>query len=132
MLDMNPEIREQWCKALRSGEYTQAQNDLRIRKDGTNSYCCLGVLTDLYVKAGNPETFQVDGFRANFNVWEESTLPEPVMQWAGLGSDNPVLAAVDPEGHLIGSAMASEWNDDYDTDFQKIADMIDGGPAKQS
>lgn len=127
-LDMNPEIREQWCKALRSGEYTQGQNTLRIRKeDDTYSYCCLGVLTDLYVKAGNPEEYQVHGDLKIFHVWDEDVLPAPVKEWAGLDAINPVLVDTDK----TYEARASEWNDEEDANFQRIADMIDGGPAKQ-
>lgn len=40
---MNPEIKEKWLKALRSGKYQQGKNYLYI--DGC--YCCLGVLCDL-------------------------------------------------------------------------------------
>lgn len=123
-LDMNPEIREQWCKALRSGDYQQAQKDLRIRnEDGTYGYCCLGVLTDLYLKAGKPEEYQDEG--NTFDVWEASTLADPVMEWAGLdGDNNPVLQDMAGEIHA-----ASGWNDDHDADFNKIADMIDGGKS---
>ena len=37
---MNPELKEKWVKALRSGEYKQAFLSLRSGQ----SYCCLGVL----------------------------------------------------------------------------------------
>lgn len=124
-LDMNPEIREQWCKALRSGEYTQARKALRETGiGGTHSYCCLGVLTDLYVKAGNPETWEDSG--DTYYLWEESTLPEPVLKWAGLDTDNPWLT-----NSGGGSSSAASWNDEYEAGFEEIADMIDGGPAKQ-
>lgn len=42
---------KKWAKALRSGEYAQAQNYLcEVDEiDGTTAYCCLGVACDLFV-----------------------------------------------------------------------------------
>lgn len=131
MLEMNPEIREQWCKALRSGEYNQTTKALRNTAAGNPErpigYCCLGVLTDLYLKAGNPETYEErdeDGQPGGiiFKVWDEAVLSQPVVEWAGLSSDNPAL-----EDPIHGRATAAEWNDDLAAGFNKIADMIDGG-----
>ena len=41
---MNPELKEKWLKALRSGEYMQGIGALR---DVNDQYCCLGVLADV-------------------------------------------------------------------------------------
>jgi hypothetical protein len=46
---MNKEYKEKWIKALRSGEYQQAQSCL-AKDDKT--MCCLGVLGDLAVNDG--------------------------------------------------------------------------------
>lgn len=43
---MNPEVKAKWIDALTSGEYSQTKRCLRDK----NGYCCLGVLTDLYIK----------------------------------------------------------------------------------
>jgi hypothetical protein len=48
---MNPQVKEKWIEALRSGEYKQTTRYLRT-KDG---YCCLGVLMDLYLKETGKE-----------------------------------------------------------------------------
>lgn len=40
---MDPKIKKQWTKALRSGEYKQGRGKLRTR----TGYCCLGVLCDI-------------------------------------------------------------------------------------
>lgn len=40
---MNKEIKEEWVKALRSGEYSQCKNYLKAG----DYYCCLGVLCEL-------------------------------------------------------------------------------------
>lgn len=50
---MNPAIKAQWVAALRSGDYVQGQNRLRNLNIETHPHCCLGVLTDLYVKAND-------------------------------------------------------------------------------
>lgn len=44
------EVIEHWIKALRSGEYKQAQN--KLKNTQKNSFCCLGVLCDLAAKDG--------------------------------------------------------------------------------
>jgi hypothetical protein len=41
---MKRELRDRWCEALRSEEYKQGQAALRRCND---TYCCIGVLTDL-------------------------------------------------------------------------------------
>ena len=41
---MNPEIKDRWVAALRSGEYKQGTGRLRRVND---TFCCLGVLCDL-------------------------------------------------------------------------------------
>lgn len=130
MLEMNPEIREQWCKALRSGEYKQTTGALRRLPEPSSppGHCCLGVLTDLYVKATG-KTKTTYSYRYNgedMDIWDDPGLPIVVMEWAGLSSDNPTL-------YRAGGSCATaiEWNDERGADFQQIADMIDGGQAKQ-
>jgi hypothetical protein len=121
-LDMNPGIRAQWCAALRSGEYAQTDEALRRLEEENGhpaGYCCLGVLTDLYVKAGNDETYN-----GCANVWESDTLTGPVMRWAGLDDDNPWL-----DGGPGRRRAAAEWNDDEGATFAEIADLIDGGAS---
>jgi hypothetical protein len=51
---MNPEIKQQWLSALRSGEYKQAKGKLRKKKEKLEqylspeaTYCCMGVLCDI-------------------------------------------------------------------------------------
>jgi hypothetical protein len=43
---MNPEIKNKWVAALKSGKYQQCQG--RLRND--NAFCCLGVLCDILDK----------------------------------------------------------------------------------
>lgn len=54
---MNKTVKEKWINALTSGEYKQTKDVLcRINSDGSKSYCCLGVLTDLYQKECDTNT----------------------------------------------------------------------------
>ena len=117
-LDMNPEIRAQWCAALRSGEYKQGKEELLYETADGPRYCCLGVLTDLYLKAGQPVEFEDDG--DSYSVWNwDAVLAPPVRDWAGLGESNP---------YLTPALAAAEINDDG-TAFPEIADLIDGGAS---
>ena len=127
-LDMNPEIRAQWCAALRSGEYQQAKHALRVLGgDEPGGYCCLGVLTDLYLKAGHSEI--IDNYESDdpaalpVSVWDlgGGVLPGVVADWAGLGLLDPVLK-------FQPLTKASGVNDSGAT-FAQIADLIDGGAS---
>lgn len=45
---MNPEIKQKWLEALRSGDYEQGKSYLhRIDEEGVDRYCCLGVLCNV-------------------------------------------------------------------------------------
>jgi hypothetical protein len=123
-LDMNPEIRAQWCAALRSGEYPQGRGGLHtVDEDDREGYCCLGVLCDLAVAAGvispphRGPLWTFDG--------SPDYLPKRVEEWAGLQSCNP---AVSHDGHLDRLANL---NDDG-VSFAEIADLIDGGSGTAS
>ena len=78
---MNKEIKRKWIEALRSGEYKQAQHQLR---DG-DRFCCLGVLCDIHSKETGGEW--VNG------VYERNRthLSQSVMIWAGLASKSVYL-----------------------------------------
>jgi hypothetical protein len=68
-MDMNPEVKAKWVKALRSGEYRQIHGT--FHKDG--GYCALGVLCSLATKEGV--------IRGVPTVGE---LPYQVCEWANL------------------------------------------------
>jgi hypothetical protein len=120
-LPMNPQIRAQWCAALRSGDYKQAKQELRKEiEPGVTGYCCLGVLTDLYVKAANPEEYEPEPGWPD-NVWDnDGILAPPVCAWAGLAGANP---------QITYSSTAADLNDEEEATFAEIADLIDGGAS---
>lgn len=117
---MNPEIKAQWVAALRSGEYEQGTG--RLHRGDT--FCCLGVLCDLAIKAGAPG---VEEFRRPTEIVStynglQLILPGSVREWAGLDSCNPIL--VDESGSESEYHPVSIFNDNGTT-FNEIADLIE-------
>jgi len=106
---MNESIRDQWAEACQSGDYEQGRGCLRKTVDGVEQFCCLGILTDLAVKAGVCEWTDEDedegrGVVSTFpdNVLsskyiETTILPPVVAKWAGLESNTPSIPGM-PEG----------------------------------
>jgi hypothetical protein len=118
-------IANMWITALRSGEYTQGYRAL-CRVDHNNnskSYCCLGVLCDLYQKnqtknkkkklSVKPETTgsTVIAFDSNSGV-----LPQAVQNWAGMSSFN---------GHIPGGGPNLVKMNDNGKTFIEISDQIE-------
>jgi len=126
---MNPDIKAQWVAALRSGEYRQGKHVLHNVDEDT--YCCLGVLCDLAVKAGviteTTEEFNVtvNGditvYGVNGDKLDQggAILPVEVMAWAHLDHANPDAADDDREVSL------ADWNDDMRYTFEDIARLIE-------
>lgn len=107
---MNPNIKEQWVAALRSGEYTQGQQTLRTRND---TFCCLGVLCDLAAKSGHGY-WAMDEEGWAHRTREEDGIHMPagdVALWSGL-----------PWDHQKDLATL---NDDEGWDFHMIATYIE-------
>jgi len=104
---MNPEVKQKWIDALRSGKYEQGSEKLR----SVSGYCCLGVLCDLYAQEHNTEW----EFRGNEETnlqpqdyWyfgeESEFLPDSVMNWAELKVNCPeVNIDVDEDGEDVWS-----------------------------
>jgi hypothetical protein len=108
-------IRDQWTKALRSGDYEQGEGVLR-RGD---RFCCLGVLCDLAVKAGiiPQEKLPTDEYRYGPQPYGTCVayLPDVVVEWAELPSHNP----------KVGSGITLAALNDEGRPFEEIADAID-------
>jgi hypothetical protein len=109
---MNPQIKQKWVDALRSGDYQQTQRRLHDE----NGFCCLGVLCDLYGKEHNVEwNLANNGHNYEFQKFE-SYLPSSVMKWADLEYRNPPVN--DEESTLV------RLNDSGST-FAQIANLIE-------
>lgn len=127
---MNQDVKQKWIAALRSGDYKQTREQLR--RNGENSYCCLGVLTDLYDKdetvgsedhwCGDLYSYTCEG--AKYKA--ESVLPQPVMEWAGLKDYNPSVKysrdTTDSELDILSLAYL---NDHEYLSFEQIANLIE-------
>ncbi len=93
---MNQEIKALWVAALRSGDYKQQTNGVLcdINPDTKEEkWCCLGVLTDLYVKLYPEELIitnennRYKGYRSPNEIMENAWyLHGKVKDWAGLKS----------------------------------------------
>jgi hypothetical protein len=121
-LEMNPEIRAQWCAALRSGEYVQGKEALY---DG-EGFCCLGVLCALAVKIQVIAEPDYDGPEDEM-LWRydgrADYLPDSVKRWAGLAEENPAVMTA------TGREPLGILNDEGALTFAEIADLIDGGAS---
>lgn len=117
-------------KALRSGEYTQTRG--RLRKE--DSFCCLGVATDLHRQATGEGKWQNDpihGSEYTFvmhtedgqETWDRYALPDQVRQWLGWTDTNGDY--IDPK---TGDAICLVNINDNGGTFAEIADIIEGEP----
>jgi hypothetical protein len=110
---MNPQIKQKWVSALRSGEYQQTKG--RLRKE--DKFCCLGVLCDLYGKENNVEWEPSTHYKNAYVFQDMATiLPLSVMKWVGVGEGNPLVND--------GDSSLAELNDNGTT-FNEIANLIE-------
>lgn len=81
---MDPELKDEWVAALRSGEYPQGNGKLNV--DG--KYCCLGVLCELLVKQGTVEEYDSNGAISYGmgNEYNGTILTQDIVRIAGLTS----------------------------------------------
>lgn len=111
---MNPEIKQKWVDALRSGQYKQGRFNLRLTK---NSFCCLGVLCELHRKE-HKKRWGVNKNKEYTYYANNGTLPEEVLAWVGLEPYDDVV-------HIrkINKPL-TRLNDEGST-FEEIADVIE-------
>lgn len=130
---MKPEIKKLWVDALRSGEYKQCtgslirypdHEELKLIKTivpdeallNESSFCCLGVLCDLYRKETGQNLWKNGSFNNNYGV-----LPAIVLEWSGLIHHNPIVKV----SSNLDNITISQANDYYNHDFNMIADVIE-------
>lgn len=90
---MREDIKNKWVYHLKSGKYKKTEGKLRkVDKNKVCSYCALGVLTDLYIKA-NSDTCRWDKEHPVINgiTHGNGILPKPVAVWAELEYRNGVI-----------------------------------------
>ena len=146
---MKKRVLTKWLKALRSGKYKQGRGTLcQTDKNGNESFCCLGVLCDLYQKEQkrnkkrglHVETISDESSTFGILVPKpasiysyddcDGTLPNKVIKWAGLreyNSDGEFL--YDGEGKTpVELINLNDGNSDLKVkrhSFAKIADIIE-------
>ncbi len=122
---MKKKIANMWVDALRSGEYTQGYRALcRVdNNDGSKTYCCLGVLCDLYQKnqtKNKKKKLSVKPETTGSNVISFSgkggVLPKAVQDWAGMFSS---------KGHIPGGGLNLVYMNDNYWSFIEIANHIE-------
>lgn len=113
---MDAKLKKQWIKALRSGKYEQGEGRLCVTlPDGTDTFCCLGVLADIGIDGDwDPEPPPYGDGQNVSTVWciqNEATMLSEA-QLSKLGLD---------EG--VASGLAAE--NDSGIPFDRIADIIE-------
>lgn len=122
---MNPEIKALWTAGLRSDEFTKGEEYLT--RDGKD--CCLGVLCKLAIRAG----VEVEVFTGSDGIvyydHASTTLPQSVMDWAGLDDSNPtVVYGRDEDDDEDLSDGLGYVNDEIEVNVEgygRIPDLID-------
>lgn len=138
MNKMNPEIKQKWVNALRSGEYEQGDGKLYSGK----GYCCLGVLCDLYSKENNLKwEFRGDDViktedeivpsqlqKCDYFYFDDESefLPNSVQEWAELSVNNPQVKVEleDDEDELHYFDEIANLND-HGYSFTQLANIIE-------
>lgn len=112
---MNPEIKEKWVAALRSGKYMQGAHCLRI---GDN-FCCLAVLCDILREQVSCEWKLINGSRGYRFDEENALLSINVMEISGLETD------VGGYVQINGKSDSLVIHNDDGRTFEEIADAIE-------
>lgn len=111
---MNPQVKELWTAALRSGRFNQGFYQLAA----DDSYCCLGVLCEIAVQEGVIDTATELNGEKRYGS-QKTYLPQQVVDWADLESRSPQVEVSE------GSRSLSSLNDSRFYDFNKIANLIE-------
>lgn len=110
---MKPEIKKMWVEALTSGEFKQAEGQLR----DDDKYCCLGVLCELHRR-----TTGIGEWRHSSNYLGcTADLPPEVQEWADLPDEDPTVRPKAKREKTL-----SEMNDAHPRwSFKRIANIIE-------
>lgn len=130
---MKTEIREEWIRRLRSGDYKQGQGRLTaVLNDGTTEHCCWGVLCEMGVEAGvvKPLAMNTGGglkysaYVAYGERMREGLPPVEVLEWSEMLQGYVESDYLPIKNRINNRVTLSEVNDSG-TSFNQIADLID-------
>lgn len=138
---LKPEVKEKWLAALRSGEYKQGYEYLHIKGKDQDTFCCLGVLCDLYVKTGGEIEIKgkgechphLESVGAVVYDGRSGALPTRVKNWAfdtaaevhGMVSFRNPIGVRAENDRYDGWCSLGYLNDTKRYPFDKIADVIE-------
>jgi hypothetical protein len=127
---MNQEYKTEWLAALRSGEYDQGKFKLK-HKD--NTFCCLGVLCDLYLNKNNltwedfPKNVTGENSEIFFKRFNEfDYLPLSLEKELGINKQGKFpfgKPMSTPDGQLFDNL--ADLNDSQIFNFSEFADIIE-------
>lgn len=118
---MNKEIKSKWIKALKGGDYMQAEDALA---DGAGGYCCLGVLCEITkIETGGKWVGHGNFAQGEDSMGVGGTLPNFVKEYVGMSSNEGALMTPRKVGGEMYSTLA-QLNDNGLT-FGEIADIIE-------
>jgi hypothetical protein len=112
MPKLNPNA-QKWVDALRSGKFRQGESQLKIDDPDDPRHCCLGVLC---------EVARVEGLDFGF-LPDDSYLPETVMEWVGLKSQQAHYRERTRDGNSEDGSLVQM--NDSGASFAEIADFIE-------
>lgn len=113
---MKKSIASKWVKALKSGEYAQGKGKLVKQGKKYDRFCCLGVLTDLYMQeVGDLEVDGEDSEELYYGFCYDEALHPSVQKWAGMKSFS---------GDYGCAYSLAQRNDEGDK-FEELADIIE-------
>lgn len=116
---MNKRVRKKWVKALRSGEYAQGTGVLCTVGRVYDTFCCLGVLTDLYLLEKGDGWDEEENGKCMVSRSFDNTdinLPTKVAWWAELSSN---------DGYYTKDKSLMHDNDEHKLNFNQLADIIE-------
>jgi hypothetical protein len=125
---MKAEIRDRWAEALESDRFRQGTGLLhQINARGVpDTFCCLGVLCELAVEEGIVDRKKAGPMAECYAYGKDydrstTTLPQAVVDWAGLRTGNPLIDGLTPAVHL---------NDSKQWTFKEIAHALRSTPVE--
>ena len=119
---MLTEPQRRLVEALRSGEFSQATDYLRvIGVDGSASYCCLGVACEIYRRETGLGHWDDVAFHASEHDSNNGILPHAVQEYFGFTDAGSTFAQ---DGELTQLTILN----DAGYSFEQIADVIESEP----
>ncbi len=110
LTEENKERLRNWIKALKSGNYSQAQSNLRTYR----GYCCMGVMCDIFDQGRWVESNagMFIGYEYEYEGTNEFELPH-----------DKIYKLYGVDENLVH--QFAEWNDEYNFTFSEIANAVE-------